>query len=257
MKTPQVVLKNLGLSEAEIKVFLSLHQGGSLTASELTRLTKTKRPTVYYALRQLEDRGLIHKVGSLGVERFQAEAPDKLLTLLTLQRQALDALEVDVQELVPTLTVSTKAPEGKPTVLFYEGEAAVKQAIMDTLYCRDRHIDSLAPDDNFFWQVSRAFSNAYIDKRVARRITTRNLWEKTLEPTIMVRQYAGLSQVRILPADMHGKFRTTVFLYDDAVMYISSLASGYALVVRSKEHHELMKSMYEALWQVSKEVKIN
>ncbi len=251
MQNAQGILKELGLSEAETKLYLALQSAGAQTAGELAKRTKAKRPTIYYALRQLEERGLIHKVGSLGVERFQAERGDKLLTVLTLRRQKIDALEAEVHTLIPVLEKRSTQPEAKPAILFYEGEEAMKQAIMDTLYCRDGHIDSIAPGDNFFWQIGQVFSKPYIDERVQRGITTRNLWERPLEPAIMLKSYSGLSHVRILPEAMHAKFRTTVFLYDDVVMYISSLDSGYVLLVRSKEHHELMKAIYEALWLAS------
>jgi hypothetical protein len=125
---------------------------------------------------------------------------------------------------------------------------------METLYAKSRHIDSLAPKDNFFWQVGQTFSKKYISERVARNITTRNLWEQSLKPDIMVQSYKGKSDVRILPPSMHGRYRTTMFLFDDKVMYISSLKSGYVLLVQSKEHHELMSAIYEGLWQISKTV---
>jgi hypothetical protein len=40
-------------------------------------------------------------------------------------------------------------------------------------------------------------------------------------------------------------------LYDDKVLYVSSLASGYALVVHSTEHHEFMGTMFEMAWAAS------
>lgn len=253
MDATKNTLKKLGLSDAEIRVYDALLAHGSLSAAELTKATRGKRPTVYYAIRQLLERGLIHKLGAVGIERFQAEAPEKLLQVLALRQQELTALENEVKAIIPSLTPERAAHEGKPTVLFYEGEEAMKRVIMETLYCRSGHIDSIAPADNFFWQAGEAFGGSYVAERARRKITTRNLWEKPLEPAIMLKSYKGLSQVRILPPEMRGQFRTTVFLFDESVMYISSRGSGYVLVVRSKEHHELMKAMYESLWAGAEE----
>lgn len=256
METRLSLLKRLGLSDAESRIYLTLVAHGALTASELTKLTHGKRPTVYYAIRQLLERGIIHKLGAPGVERFQAQPADKLLTLITLRQQELEALTKEVKTALPSLVPNKVPHEGKPVVQFYEGKEAMKQAVMETLYCRGRHIDSIAPSDNFFWQIGQAFSASYIAERVARKITTRNLWEKPLEPEILLRSYKGLSEVRLLPKPMHDAFRTTVFLYDDTVMYISSLKTGYVLVVKSREHHELMLATYNALWETSKPVTI-
>ncbi|HTM67681.1 MAG TPA: helix-turn-helix domain-containing protein [Candidatus Binatia bacterium] len=252
---PHDVLQRLGLSDSEIAIYLELSASGALTAAELVKATRGKRPTVYYALRQLIDRGLCHKAGGAGVERFQAEPAKALRRVLDEREREHAQLGKDIDAIIPLFARKGEAAEGMPGVQFYEGEAAMRQAITDTLYCRSRHIDSLAPADNFFFQAGRAFGADYVRERVARKITTRNLWEKALDPATMRSSYAGVSQVRILPKGMHGRFRTTVFAYDDVVLYISSKKNGYALLVRSKEHVELVRAMYDALWDVATPVK--
>ncbi len=254
-KDISLLLEKLGLSESEITLYLALHKYGALTAQEVGKLTHIKRPTVYYALRQLIDRGLAHKNGSVGIERFQSESADKIITLIDIRRRELDALEQEAKGLMKDFSQLQEATySGLPAVSFYEGDEAVKQVVSETIYCRDRHIDSLAPSDNFFWQIGQQFSARYIADRVAHNITTRNLWEKPLEPEIMLRSYKGLSEVRILPTSMINKFKSTMFLYDDKVLYISSRESGYALLVKSKEHHNLIKSLYDTLWDISQKV---
>ncbi len=252
MINPRPLLYKLGLSESEATLYLKLIEDGALTAAELTKATQSKRPTVYYALRQLSDRGLVQKSGVPGVERFQAEAPEKLVTILKLREQELQALEEELRMMIPQMVPSSVAREGVPSVSFYEGEAAMKQAIMETLYCRSRHIDTLTPQDNFFWQTKdQVFADRYVMERKNRKITTRHLWEALLTPANMTRFFPPQAQIRILPKTMHGAFRTSVFLYDDKVMYVSSQKSGYVLVVKSKEHHELMSSIYNSLWEAA------
>ena len=254
MENPQNILKRLGLSDAEIKIYLALNARGALTASELTKAAHLKRPTAYYALRSLKERGLVRSGNAPGVERFQAEPPRHLEAVVAVREKELEDLSEEVRKIIPELAKGKIIDAGLPAVSFYEGEDAMKQAIMETVYCRGRHIDSIAPSDNFFWQVGQSFSAGYIRERVSRRITTRNLWEKPLTPEIMTKSYEGISQVRILPKEMVGKFKSTIFLYDDCVIYISSKDSGYVLAVKSAEHFQTMKAIYETLWSASKEV---
>ena len=122
---PLHILRKLGLSDSEVQLFLLLHEHGGLTAAELVKLSHGKRPTVYYALRQLIERGLVHKTGSAAVERFQAEAPEKLLTILKFRRHEIDALENEVQQVVNVLGKSKLPHEGLPKVSFYEGDSAM------------------------------------------------------------------------------------------------------------------------------------
>ncbi len=250
-QNPTALLRRLGLSETEVQLYLELLKHGALTAHELTKLTHGKRPTVYYALRQLAERGLIHKSGVPGVEHFQPESPQKLLTLVTLQSTELEQLEKDVQEVIPQLSQAKTPYEGLPAVSFYEGDVAMKQIISETLYARKPHIDSIAPADNFFFQIGQTFADNYVKERTMRGFTTRHLWEKPLRPDL-IKNYGPRSQMKIIPKNMHGRFKTTVFLYDDKVMYISSRKNGYVLLVKSKEHFELMRAIYDELWDISK-----
>lgn len=251
------VLKKLGLSQSEIDVYKTLSTQGSMTAIEILKATHMKRPTLYYSIRQLEGRGLLHTIPSGGVSRYQSEKPEKLITLLAMREEELRSLVREVSGIIPSLRQDVHHHEGVPAVTFYQGEENMKQAILDTLYCRVRHIDILTPKDNFFWQTGQPFSQKYIDERVARKIKTRHLWEEALPSPVLKKSYhQDISTIRILPPSMRGKFRTAVFLFDQSVMYISSRASGYVLVVKSNEHYELMKSFYEMAWTSSKELPI-
>lgn len=252
-KTPQALLQRIGLSEAEISIYSALLSKGAMSANELVRVSGGKRPTVYYAIRQLLDRGLVREIPSSGVKRFQAEPPESIHRMLDTRAMELDQIRLEVDEMLPFFKATTAGIE-RPHVTFIEGVNAMKQAVMETLYIRSRHIDTIAPKDNFFWQIGQEFSQAYIDERVRRKITTRNLWEEPLKPEILTRSYKGRSNIRIMPSMMHGKFSSTVFIYDDTVMYISSVSSAYIVRIQSAEHAAMMRAIYDGLWEGSREV---
>ena len=252
MKRPQELLKEIGLSQAESELYLAMLSHGALLPTELMRLTGGKRPTVYYALRQLVARGLAHRVPAHGVQRFQADPPERLLALLELRVGEVRALAKDVEACLPELKQQAVPQDGLPAVSFYQGEEAMKQIILETLYARRREIDILAPAENFFWQVGQAFSADYIAERTRRGIKTRHLWEEGPKPQVPAQFAAGLAEARLLPAVMRGKYRSMVLLYDDKVMTVSSLKSGYVLLVQSKEHRELMGAVFDGLWEGSK-----
>lgn len=247
MQEPKAILARLGLADSEIAVYTAMLRGAH-TVREIMRVTRQKRPTVYYAIGKLEERGLVRDTGRGGAERYAPEPPERLSTIVATQKKELDALAADVAELVPSLAMKAKGSDKRPAVAFYEGVDAVKGVIMETLYCRDRHIDSIAPSENFFWQVGGGFADAYVGERAMRKIRTRNLWESPIKAQQQKRYYEGLSEIRVLPQAVQGKFATTVFLYDDKTLYIASLPNAYALLVTSKEHHDTMRAFFDGLW---------
>lgn len=247
MQEPKSILARLGLAESEIAVYTAMLRGAH-TARDIMKVTRQKRPTVYYAIGKLEERGLVRDTGRGGEERYAPEPPERLSTIVATKKKELEALASDVAELVPSLAMKAKGADKRPHVAFYEGVEAVKGVIMETLYCRDRQIDSIAPKDNFFWQLGKGFADGYVGERAMRKIRTRNLWEAPLNVQLMKRYYEGLSDIRLLPDAMQGKFATTIFLYDDKTLSISSLPNAYALLVTSQEHHDTMSALFDGLW---------
>ncbi len=246
MQEPRKILKKLGLSESEITVYLSL-VAGRRSPRDIIKDTGEKRPTVYYALTSLERRGLVSKSGKESDQKIVLEPLHKLEHLVEEKKHELETLTVDVQQLKATL--ATTAPTNdRPTVSFFEGVEAVKNAMMDSLYCQSKQICSVVPKENFAWQVGQEFVERYVGSRVDRKIKTRNLWERRIDPGIYDAYYKGKSDVRVLPEVMHGTFLTTIFLYDDKTLYISSRANAYCVLITSKEHHDTMMAWFEGLW---------
>ncbi|MEK9131633.1 MAG: helix-turn-helix domain-containing protein [Patescibacteria group bacterium] len=250
MQEPRKHLLDLGLTDSEITVYLSMISG-TRTARDLVKMTELKRPTVYYALGCLEKRGLISKTGLEGDKRFSLEPLQRLSTLA--EEKASDArqLKKTVDDMVSSLESKSLSINSRPTVAFFEGRQAVKRVIMDMLYCKDLEINSVAPENNFFWQIGWEFVKLFVTERMRRGIKTKNLWDAHIDQKIIKQYYQPLSEVRILPKVMRGTFQTTVFLYDDKVLYVSSVQNSYCVLITSQEHKNTMQAWFDGLWSVS------
>ena len=258
MQKPDQLLKQLGLTDSEVTVYLAMCRG-LVRVQDVMKATRLKRPTVYYALARLQERGLIHHTSKGSGERYGVEPAERLVTIAKRQVKESSDLEKEIVALAPSLTEKS-LPGEHPHVSFYEGVDAIKNVIMETLYCRVRHIDSIAPNDNFFWQVGGNFAETYVSERARRLIKTRNLWEsdfgaKHFRKGLYQDLYRGISEIRIVPPAMRGKSATTIFLFDEKTLYISSLKNAYALLVTSQEHNDAMKAMFDGLWAASKPIK--
>ena len=251
MDEPRKHLLDLGFSDSEVTVYLAM-VSGVRTARDLVRVTGLKRPTVYYALGCLEKRGLTSKTGLTGDKGFSLEPIEKLAVIAKEKALEFSKLQSHIDEMIPALVATSSPINGKPTVAFYEGVDAVKNTIMEMLYCRNKKINSVVPRQNFFWQVGQDFVGLFIEERVERNIRTKNLWEAPVNKGLMKQYYEGLSQVRILPEIMHEKFKTTIFLYDDKTLYVSSRNNSYCVLITSKEHTDTMQAWFDGLWSVSK-----
>lgn len=75
-------LQRLGLATTEARVLIGLHQLGTATARDVSRVTDVSRPQVYSAVEGLEQRGLINSQQA-NPKQFHPVTPDETEALLT------------------------------------------------------------------------------------------------------------------------------------------------------------------------------
>ena len=251
MNEPEIHLKKLGLSESEIIVYMRM-VAGAQNARDLMKTTKMKRPTIYYALNSLEKRGLLSKSGKENDSTFVLSPFERLLAIAREKEDEAMSLTEQISELIPSLTSSPTSKIEKPNVSFFEGVDAIKHVVMDVMYTKNRKVDLIVPTETFFWGFGEEFTRKYIEERKRRNIKTRNLWENEVDLSNFKKYYSTMSETRILPSVIKNKFKTTVFLFDDKTLYISSIKNCYAILITSKEHNETISAMFEGLWSISK-----
>jgi sugar-specific transcriptional regulator TrmB len=252
MIEPRSLLAKLGLSDAEADVYLAMLNGAQ-SARDIINATNRARPTVYYSLTALERRGLLSKTGLEDAQRFRVEPLKRLVTMVDEQQAEVAAAKEGIEQFITQFDQRRKGDD-KPNVSFYEGSAAVRNVIMESIYTHSRRIDSLIPAENFFWQLGPEFVTKYVEARWKLSVKTRHLWATKVDKSTIDKYYEHAA-IRMLPDKLGSRFKTSVFMYDDNVLYVSSLASGYALVVHSAEHFELMQMLYEGLWAQSTPLK--
>ncbi len=246
MNEPRKQLAALGFTDSEITVYLAM-VSGTMSARDLINATGLKRPTVYYAIGCLEKRGLISRTGKDGDGKLFLESVSKLERISEEKLRESAGLHEAISNLVPFLESQQSTVGEKPTVAFFEGREAVEQVIMEMLYCKNKQIDSLVPKENFFWQVGKDFVSKFVNERRRRGIHTKNIWQTEVEPELIHKYYPSPSEVRIAPDSMK-TFDSTVFLYDDKTLYVSSKKNGYAILMTSQEHHDTMRAWFNAIW---------
>lgn len=251
MNEPELYLQKLGLTESEITVYLRM-AAGALSARDLIKTTKMKRPTIYYALNSLEKRGLVSKSGKEGDASFKLAPFERLMAIAKEKENEAMYLTEQISELIPSLISLPSSKMEKPAVSFYEGVEAVKHVIMDIMYSKNKKVDVIAPAKNFFWGVGEEFLRKYIEERRRRNIKARNLWEVEIDAMEFKKYYSDFSEVRMVPKSMEKKFSTTIMLFDDKTLYVSSYENAYAILVTSQEHNDTLSALYDGLWEVAK-----
>jgi len=238
------LLESIGFSENESKVYLACLGAGTASAQEIAEQAGLPRTTVYSVLDYLVKRGVVAKTIEQGKTRFLAEAPEKLLNLLT-------ELKEQVEKSLPELEALYNTSQTKPKILFYEGKGAIRRMFDDTLKQKPKEI-LMWNSDRYFEFDRYGHDKDYIEKRVELGIHAKRIcgegskWAlenkkkdaKELSETVVVPQKIFLQGVEIN-------------IYNEKVVFMN-FAENNGVIIESKAIAETMKDVYHLSWLGSK-----
>lgn len=127
------ILKKLGFSDKEIKVYLKLLEYGASSVRSLVDLTGLNRGTIYDILKHLQKLGLVSYYHKETKQKFVAEPADKLSSLLIRKEEELKLAKVKINELIPQLRSMRDKSDSKPATKLYEGKKGVRFILEDVI----------------------------------------------------------------------------------------------------------------------------
>ncbi len=127
------ILKKIGLSDKEIKVYLKLLEYGAVSVRSLAELSDLNRGTTYDILKKLQELGLVSYYHQDTKQRFVAEDPEKIIKMLDLEQSKLEDAREKVRDLIPELKSLQDKGGSKPVTKFYEGRDGIRFILEDVL----------------------------------------------------------------------------------------------------------------------------
>ncbi|MBI4142642.1 helix-turn-helix domain-containing protein [Candidatus Uhrbacteria bacterium] len=128
-------LEKLGLSEKEAKVYLAALELGPHPVQDIARKAGVNRATTYVMIEALAKRGLVTSFERGKKRLFNAEAPDRLLSLIRVRERELEEQEREFSQVLPQLRAILAASGEQPRVRFFEGAEglrAIREEILAT-----------------------------------------------------------------------------------------------------------------------------
>ncbi len=254
MPTIKDNLISMGLTETEATIYVAGLRKPSVTLQDLVTATKIKRPTVYYALHTLMEKGLVSETKEVNKSYFTMAAPETLRGLVEQQKEIID----DRMKMLTTLIPSLQHERGvrkqeEVSVTHYHGIQGMKMLIDMACYCTSKRWEVIAPYHNFLREYDKEYAQRYLRARKHHHIISRTLWERVAGSRKLTEEEIHERNPRYVPASMHGKFKSVVILFDDKVAIFSSFEKLSAILIHSQETHDMFRSMFDAIWEVSEE----
>jgi len=244
----QVILKNFGLSEKEISVYLALIELGPSSVRDIAAKSKVNRGTTYDILKSLMDAGIVSYYNKESKQYFVAEPPEKLLSALDQKKEELDEVRENIERNLPLIKTLFEKQGGKPAVKLYEGAKGIKQVLEDVLS------EMAKSQDKTYYLYSSATvkerKNVYEDmpdfskKRIAKKISVKiiSLGEGG--------KLAGLDERKQMPLGGKDIKSTHEIIYAGKVAHLGldEKDNPVGVVIQNEAIYQTQKLIFEYTW---------
>lgn len=247
------VLRNLDLSDEEIKAFLFLLENGAQTAGDLAKKTGLSRPSLYGFMHKMQKKGLVIESQKNKVKTFTASSKEKVSQLFEEKIKVLEegknAVERAYREVMKMgATVS-------PKFQMFEGKEGMKQVLKDMLLYKNIETKAYWPIKAMLEILGEEFFKALNKERIKNRLYTRAIWPQNQVVKIATHPYLGtgekfLREIRVAPKDIG--FSMGYWIYGNKVAFVSSRREAFGFIIESKELVEMLSSQFEVMWVLSK-----
>ncbi len=243
--THEKILKDLGLSERESKVYLALIELGETTVGPIASKTRIQHPKIYQTLEKLIDKGLVSFVIKSKTKYFQPQDPKHLLNILKEKVRNFSEIIADLKE-------KQKFSQEKQIAKVYEGYEAIKAMYENILEELDKK--------SYYYVF--AFKDEYLDSQLSSRFL-RNIHQRLSEKHVDDRLIAHISIKKEFKENYKKikgvKFRFTKMNFPLGLMIINNRIINWiwgerptAIEIISKQIASQYKKFFLEVWKSAK-----
>jgi HTH-type transcriptional regulator, sugar sensing transcriptional regulator len=245
-------LRELGLTEGEIKVYLALISLGETTSGPLVDQSGVSLSKVYNILDRLAAKGLASHVVKQKTKYFKAADPGRLLVYLQEKEQALQQQETALKELIPQLELQQQTAITEETAQVFDGLRGIQTA-------RERTLKIMKKGDEV-WLIGIARTpydrlTPYFVDYHARR------YKKGIKAYYLYNEYARkpfgeisaaypLSEVRYLPEGIIT--HAWLEIYADTVTIGINTKKSFSVVIQNQDVADSFKTYAKLLWSLGR-----
>lgn len=240
-------LQQIGLTEKEAKVYMAAIELGKASAQEISTKAHIKRPTTYFTIDQLMQKGLMSSVYEGKKQFFMAENPERLEDVFKARQDELKRQGEKLGKLVPDLKRLRPKNKDVPVVKYYIGKEGARSMVKDLLKFSGDEAWIAYPHDT----VKAMFSSEELREmrfnRIQKEARAKALYTSSGNPILdnPSTEHVKLNGDNLkLPADIavYGNYTRLTSFSDDV----------FGVVIEDKDIAESMKTLFKLAWEEAK-----
>jgi HTH-type transcriptional regulator, sugar sensing transcriptional regulator len=248
-------LKEAGLTEGEIKVYLALLEIGSSTTGPIIEKSCISRSIVYQILEKLMQKGLVSKVIKEKTNYFQATEPNKILEYIDRKEKGVEENRKKVENLLPELLLKQKTSIKSETNMYF-GFEGIKTAVSDHLYSKLKKGEEFYCLGVYAFQQEKYHNYWQKDhrKRIKAGVKIKIMFNKNTGKKILENRnsFKGCD-ARYMPTDV--KTPAWFLTYKDTTTIILQHPTEIAVEIINQDIADSFQAYFNEFWKKSKPFK--
>ncbi len=250
----QQVLKDIGLSESEAKIYIQLvRSAGIQPASTIAQRLKMNRTTTYKSLLRLARIGLVTKTMQHGIICFFAENPEENIEQIL--KRINKKIKLTNQLFLESLTELRTMQQEEllmPRMRFYEGLEGVKRVYEDTLL-EEEIIYAFENVEDMDPKVKDFVMNSYVPRRTDKRIFAYVITpDNGLNRVFRNEDKKCVRETRFLPSKDF-PVEVEINIYGNKLAFFSYRNHDmFGAIIESSPISRSMKAIFNACWNAAK-----
>lgn len=239
------VLKEIGLTDSEVKVYLTLLKNGPSKAGEVIDKSDLQNPVVHRAFHSLINKGIITYSIEGKIKNYQAIDPSLLLNILEEKKERLEAVIPDLKKLYEITKGKTKANihqgiRGIRELLYYLLDSCDKEFLT---YGAPKRSEELL--EKFFW---KNFHN----RRIKKKIIAKMIFHHSLLEIATAENKFPFTQIRTTNKEFEELVETVIA--GNKIAIIIYLENPIGVLIEEELAASSYRKFFQILWDQSEKV---
>lgn len=234
-------LKELGLTDNEVRIYLFLLERGAVSPSEISQKLGLHRGYVYDALERMHEKEVISSLLIAHKKHYQAISPQNLIELLTLRLE-------NFKKIVPDLVKLSHGTTEETTIELHKGKRVYRTLLKDIIASLRRH------DTVYLIGIDEKVLTAEVEPIYVKQYLNTIASKKIKEKIIIKRGGERLANknldYRELDAQCLGN--TAQIIYGNTVALFIHGTPYYLIVIKNKEVAQTYKKQFRILWDCAR-----
>jgi len=232
-------LINLGLTDGESKVYLSLLKLGSSTVGPIVKQANIAYSNIYDILDRLLEKGLISFIIKEKTKHFQAVSPSKLYEYLEKKETKLEKEKSSLKKLIPELE-QLQSSKSKQEAEIFLGLKGIKTAY-------ERMLEN--PDEKEEWLFFYVDEGQITDDFYARMYSKFKKIKMKGIANIEYRKSKFIKKTHFQMKYVNFPIPGTIDIYKDYLLFITWSENPMGILITSKDISNKFKEYFYSIWK--------